>query len=78
MKVNIEGTQEEFDLKRADLIKTIAGSKFDVVIKAKGEKLFDTPRLPRYKAQKEMLEYWGEKFDKLLSDIKADIDDIIK
>lgn len=66
MKVIIEATQEEFDLKRAVLANKIAGvTPF-------------TPRRGRFKAQKEMLNHYDEKFKELLSAIRTDVDEIIK
>lgn len=78
MKIQIESSsQEEFDQKRADLIKAIAGSKLKVKIEKKGQRLATDSREPYYNSQKEILGHWDKKFKKMISDIKADIDEII-
>ena len=66
MKVIIEATQQEFDLKRAVLVNKITGvTPF-------------TPRRGRFKAQKEMLNHYDAKFKELLDAIKADVNEIIR
>lgn len=78
MKLSIAAdSQQEFDEKRTEIIKAIAGSKFEVIVKAKGQNVFNTATIPYYKSQAEMLEYWDTKFRKVLSDIKNDIEEII-
>ncbi|NBP16516.1 hypothetical protein EBU95_19365 [bacterium] len=78
MKIRLEGTQEELDSKREELIKALAKDKLDVEIRAKGQKIFGQKRPPYFKAQHEILEYWDKKFQKMLKDIKKDISEIIK
>lgn len=78
MKINIEATQEEIDLKRPELIKALAGKKFKVSIRPVNEKLANEARKPVYQAQKEMLGFYDEKFKQMLEDIKRDIDELIK
>lgn len=70
MKVRIEATQKEFDSKRKALAELLSKSSSEVK--------FTTPRRGRFTAQREMLEHYDEEFKKLLSAIKADIDEIIK
>jgi hypothetical protein len=78
MKIHIESSsQEEFDQKREDLIKAIAGSKLKVKIEKKGQRLATDAREPYYESQKTVLNHWDKKFKKMISDIKADIDEII-
>lgn len=79
MKLKVESnSQEEFDSKRPELIKAIAGSKLDVEIREKGQKKPLESREPYYRAQKEMLDYWNSKFDSMIKDLKAQINEIIK
>ncbi len=78
MKINIEATQEEIDLKRPELIKALAGKKFKVSIRPVNEKLANEARKPVYQAQKEMLGFYDEKFKQMLEGIKRDIDELIK
>ena len=78
MKFVVESeSQEEFDSKRVELIKAIAGSKLDVEIKAKGQKKPNEAREPHYKAQGEMLNYWNSRFDQMVKELKAQVDEII-
>ena len=79
MKMTIESaTQEEFDLKRLDLIKAIAGEKYIVKAEPTNRATSKTPRRPYYKAQAESLKYWNDKFEAACEDIKAQIDEILK
>jgi hypothetical protein len=71
-------TQEEFDEKRPELIKAIAGKKYDVAIKKKGQKTSLSPRAPYFKAQEQMLRYWDQKFQAALKEIKREVLEIIK
>ena len=78
MKFSLKAeSQEEFDLKRAEIIKAIAGSKLDVEIKQKGQKKPNEAREPHYKAQGEMLNYWNSRFDQMVKELKAQVDEII-
>jgi hypothetical protein len=77
LKVESE-SQEEFDAKRPELIKAIAGSKLDVEIRRRGQKKPLESRDPHYRAQKEMLDYWNKKFNTMIEDLKAEINEIIK
>jgi len=78
MKLNIEAeSQAEFDAKRYDIIKAVAGSVYDVSVKKKGEKSANEPREPFYKSQGEMLEHWDGKFRDVLETIKFEIGNII-
>lgn len=66
MKVVIlADSQEEFDSKRSGLVKAIAGESPL------------SPKLPYFKAQGEMLDYWDGKFRRMLSDLRKDIDEIV-
>ena len=79
MKLKVESTsQEEFDQKRPELIKAIAGSKLDVEIRRKGQKKPSEAREPYYRAQKEMLTYWNGRFGEMIKELKAQVDEIIK
>lgn len=77
MKISIVGTQEEFDAKRPDLIKAIAGSRYDVTIRKKGERTSEDRAEPFFVAQAEMLDHWDGKFRDTLNAIKREINEII-
>lgn len=78
MKIRIEtDSQEEFDSKRLDLIKAIAGDKFIVKADPKDRATSKTPRKPYFKSQAELLAHWNQKFEEALRDCKAQIDEII-
>ena len=78
MKISISAeSQEEFDSKREDLIKSIAGSKFNVEIRPKGESLATDKKEPYYFAQAEMLKEWEKEFQIMISDIKKEISEVI-
>lgn len=79
MKVRIEsGSQEEFDQKRPELIKAIAGKKYEVKITRKDQVSMDTPRKPFFKAQEEMLKYWNGRYKAAVKDIKEQVLEIIE
>jgi hypothetical protein len=75
--VIIEGTKEEIEAKRETLIKAIAKDKLDVTVKMKGQKTFGTKRPPFYKAQKEILKYWDDRFKEMIDSIKKEIAEVI-
>ena len=81
MKIKIEAdSQEEFDDKREELIKAIAGTK----LKVKISKIYDlekpaiAPRRSPFKAQNQMIDYWQVKWESMLKDIKAEINEVLK
>lgn len=78
MKIKIESTQEEFDEKRPQLIKALAGSKFEVSLRKANESVAGEPREPYYEAQKEMLDYWNSKYEEMIEDIIKDIDEVLR
>jgi hypothetical protein len=79
MKVVIKaGSQEEFDEKREELIKAVAGSKFDVTIRPKGESLASEPKEPFYASGAEILTEWDDAFADTLRAIKHDISEVIE
>ena len=75
MKIDIHcESQEEFDDKREELLKRLAGEKFDIIQKG----LAPVPlRRSKIKAQNEMMDYWDGEFQKVLELIKEDIKKII-
>ena len=78
MKVVIKaGSQEEFDAKREELIKAIAGTKFDVEIRPKGESKAIEERAPFYVSQEKILEEWDADFQETLRAIKHEIAEVI-
>lgn len=77
MKVIIEGSQEEIDEKRADLIKAIAGSMYDVQLKRKDERSPNEEGVPFFRAQAEMMKHWDHEFKETLESIKREINEII-
>lgn len=79
MKIKIEAnSQEEFDEKRHELIKAIAGSHLEVSIRKAGQKSATETREPHYKAQREMLHFWDEKFKVMLRDLRTEIGEVIE
>jgi len=79
MKIRLESeSQEEFDLKRPEIIKAIAGSKYDVELKRKGQVSQATPRQPYFKAQGQMLEHWQRRYKAAVKDIKEQVLEIIE
>ena len=60
------------------LIKALAGNKFKVSVKKANESTAGEPREPFYKAQKEMLDYWNDKFENTIEDILRDIDEVLR
>ena len=78
MRVTIEGSPEEVESKRAEIIKAIAKDKLDVVVKPKGQKTFGTVRPPFYNAQKEILSHWDERFKKMLGEIKEEVSKVLE
>lgn len=78
MKVTVKAaSQEEFDSKREELIKSIAGSKFDVKITPKGESSPMDEKQPFYVAQSEILDEWEAEFWATIHDIKNEIAEVI-
>jgi hypothetical protein len=78
MKFTVEAdSQEEFDEKRPELIKALAGSKLDVEIRPKNQKKAMEPRPQFYRAQKEIFEHWDSKFEVMILDIKREIADVL-
>lgn len=75
MKIDIHcESQEEFDDKREELLKRLAGEKFDIIQKG----LTPVPlRRSKIKAQNEMMDYWDGEFQKVLELIKEDIKKIV-
>jgi hypothetical protein len=70
LKVRIEGTQEELEEKRFTLVKAMAGKQYDV-------SLSPVYKPPFYVAQKEMMDYWNDKYDEMLQNIMKEIDEVI-
>lgn len=78
MKVEIRAeSQQEFDEKRPELIKAIAGSRLEVEIRKVGEKRSTDSRPAHFKAQQEMLDFWDRKFKEVLLATKLEIGEII-
>lgn len=66
MKVKIEASsQEEFEAKKHKIVKALTGQ-------VAGES-----REPKFKAQKEMFEYWNKRFQQTINEIKRDVDEVI-
>lgn len=78
MKVNIESvSQGEFDKKRPELIKAIAGSQYEVALRKKGQATTKSPRKPFFKAQAQMLKYWDTRYKAAVKDIKEQVLEIL-
>ena len=79
MRIRIEAASEkELDEKREELIKAIAGDKLDVITKPKGQSIAGEAREPFYKVQKEMKEYWDEKFRSTIEKIKSEVSEVLE
>lgn len=78
MRVLIEtDSQEEFDEKRPELIKALAGSSLYVEIVKSNQKQPLEPRGPFYRSEEQMLQYWDNKFKTMLNDIKKEVEEVI-
>lgn len=78
MKITIEGTQEEFDEKRPELLKSLGGSAFDVEVTDKGgRKKVDSPKQHSHKVMRDLIRDWNTKYQETLEQIKKDIHDVI-
>ena len=78
MKITIHAeSQEEFDEKRFELIKAIAGSRLEVDVRKVGQKRPTDARPMHFKAQQEMFDFWDKKFKQTLNAIKLEVDEII-
>jgi len=67
-------SQSEFDEKRYNLLKKLSGDKYDIISKAST----DIPKKKGYfGVENEMNEYWNSRFNKMLDDIKNDINRIV-
>ena len=81
MRVEIEAdSQEEFDGKREALLKSLAGNQYDVIKKAKAFSLYDQEKPPIenrrafFTVQNEMMDYWDSRYQKMINDLKKDVD----
>jgi len=74
MRVEIEvESQEEFDLKRSQLINMLAGDRFDIDLEKSIKQISSG-----IKAQDEMLDHYKKKFEKVISNIKSDMENVLK
>ncbi len=72
MKIHVEAdSQEEFDLKRPDLVKALAGSKHEVVFKP-------SPKRSELPAQNQMVEYWDKKLNAMIKNLKKEIEEVLR
>lgn len=85
MKITIQAdSQEEFDAKRVMLIKKLAGPSFDVLIKSRTKSVYNgelsalSPRRSMLRAQNEMMDFWDQKYQRMVELLKKDIEAIIE
>lgn len=84
MKVRIEGTQEEFDAKRPQLLKTLAGTAIDCVMKAKSPSVYGLekpaiqPRRAALRAQNQIMDAWDAGYRAMIEAIKGDVDAVLR
>lgn len=78
MKIKIEAeSQKEFDSKRHELIRALAGSEYTVDIRKSSERSPEDDGEPYFDAQREILKFWDSEFHKMLAEIKKDIGKIV-
>jgi hypothetical protein len=78
MRFSIEAdSQEEFDEKRPELLKAIAGNRLEVEIREKGQRKAMEQRPQFYRAQEEIFDHWDSKFQAMILDIKREIADVL-
>ena len=76
MKINIEAfNQEEFDSKREDLIKALAGNKFNVEITPKVDQSKSKLDL---KAMQQAYGEWLEEYNKMVVSMKKEIKEYLE
>jgi hypothetical protein len=85
VKVTIEAeSQAELDEKRPELLKAIAGGRFDCIVKAKGrgvyadEKPALTPRGSPIRAENEIFAHFDAKWAEMIAAMKDEINEIIE
>jgi len=71
MKILIEGSQEEFDEKRLDILKAIGAGKFEITEKPV------QMRRAFFNAQNQMMDHWDADFKNMLEELKKDIEKVI-
>jgi len=74
MRVIIKGMADEISDKRHALLKRLAGDDYDIVKAEKEPKRKES----KFRAQREMIEYWNGKFKETLDAIKKDIESVIE
>lgn len=78
MRVTIDASQEEFDAKREQLLKTLAGDSAEIVMKAvSGEKPALTPRRAAITAQNQMMDHWDVRYQAMIEAIKGEISAVL-
>jgi hypothetical protein len=75
MRVEIDvESQEEFDLKRGELLQTLAGDHYHIDL----EKSIAPKVTTGVKVQDEMIDEWAILFDQTIEKIKADVAEVLK
>ena len=75
MRVEIDvESQEEFDLKRGELLQTLAGGHYHIDL----EKSIAPKVTTGVKVQDEMIDEWARLFDQTIEKIKADVAEVLK
>lgn len=75
MRVEIDvESQEEFDLKRGELLQTIAGDHYHIDL----EKSIAPKVSTGVDAQDEMISEWTKMFDQAIKKIKAEVAEVLK
>ena len=70
MRVVMEGSQEEFDSKRFDILKAISGGKFKIEE--------NTPiRRAYFTAQNEMMDFYDKDFRNMMISLKKDVEAVL-
>lgn len=85
MKIHIEAeSQAELDAKRPELLKALAGDRFECVVKARGKGVYAdekpalTPRGSPISAENGIVDYWNERWDAMVTAMKDEINVILQ
>jgi hypothetical protein len=71
MKVHVEAeSQQEFEEKRTELLKALAGDRFEIIVKS-------APKKAKFRAENEMLNHWDKRFKAMIAIMKKEVSAIL-